>query len=90
MVGKFTSFDQYFSSVVADIGLKGERAEITFETQNLIMKDLEELKKAISGVNIDEELSNMIKFQHGYAAAARFISQVNEMLDIVVNRLKLS
>ncbi|MCL2481659.1 MAG: flagellar hook-associated protein FlgK [Spirochaetaceae bacterium] len=90
MVGKFTSFDQYFSSVVADIGLKGERAEITFETQNLVMKDLEDLKKAISGVNIDEELSNMIKFQHGYAAAARFISQVNEMLDIVVNRLKLS
>ena len=90
MVGKFRSFDQYFSSVVADIGLKGERAEITFETQNLIMKDLEELKQAISGVNIDEELSNMIKFQHGYAAAARFISQVNEMLDIVVNRLKLS
>jgi len=90
MVGKFTSFDQYFSSVVADIGLKGERAEITFETQSLIMKDLEDLKKAISGVNIDEELSNMIKFQHGYAAAARFISQVNEMLDIVVNRLKLS
>jgi len=90
MVGKFTSFDQYFSSVVADIGLKGERAEITYETQSLVMKDLEDLKKAISGVNIDEELSNMIKFQHGYAAAARFISQVNEMLDIVVNRLKLS
>ena len=90
MVGKFTSFDQYFSSVVADIGLKGEQAEMVFETQNLVMKDLEDLKKSISGVNIDEELSNMIKFQHGYAAAARFISQVNEMLDIIVNRLKLS
>ncbi len=90
MVGKFTSFDQYFSSTVADIGLKGEQAQIALETQNLVMKDLEDLKKSISGVNIDEELSNMIKFQHGYAAAARFISQVNEMLDIVVNRLKLS
>ena len=90
MVGKFTSFDQYFSSVVADIGLKGERAEMMLETHTLIMKDLEDERKAISGVNIDEELANMIKFQHGYAAAARFISQMNEMLDIVVNRLKLS
>jgi len=90
MVGKFTSFDQYFSSVIADIGLKGERAAITFETHNLIMKDLEDMRQSISGVNIDEELANMIKFQHGYAAAARFISQMNEMLDIVVNRLKLS
>ncbi|MCL2294751.1 MAG: flagellar hook-associated protein FlgK [Spirochaetes bacterium] len=88
MVGNFTSFDQYFSFVVADIGLKGERARITLATQNLIMRDLEEMRQSISGVNIDEELANMIKFQHGYAAAARFIATMNEMLDIIVNRLK--
>jgi flagellar hook-associated protein 1 FlgK len=90
MVGKFTSFDQYFSTVVADIGLKGEQAEKHSETHNLIMKELEELRKSISGVNLDEEFAEMIKFQHGYAATARFITQFNELLDIVVNRLKLS
>jgi flagellar hook-associated protein 1 FlgK len=90
MIGKFTSFDNYFASVVADIGLKGEKAEIASGTINLEMQGLEEAKKAISGVNLDEEFAQMIKFQHGYAATARFISQTNEMLDIVVNRLKLS
>lgn len=89
MVGKFTSFDQYFSSTIADIGLKGEQAKTALETQNLIMKELEDLNQSISGVNIDEELSNMIKFNHGYSAAARFISQYNDMLDIIINRLKM-
>ncbi len=89
MIGKFTSFDNYFSSVVAEIGLKGEQAETAFETQNLVMKELEDLRQSISGVNIDEELAQMIKFQHGYSAAARFISQMNDMLDTIVNRLKL-
>ena len=87
MLGKFSSFDEYFSRTVADIALKGEEAETSLETQTLIMKELEDLKQSISGVNIDEELSQMIKFQHGYAAAARFISEVNDMLDTIINRM---
>ena len=45
------------------------------------------MKDSISGVNIDEELSQMIKFQHGYAAASRFVSEVNKMLDTIINRM---
>ncbi len=89
MVGKFTSFDQYFSSTVADIGLKGEQSETALETQNLVMKELDDLRQSISGVNLDEELAQMIKFQHGYSAAARFISQMSDMLDTIINRLKV-
>ena len=87
MIGKLSSFDEYFSKTVADIALKGEEAQVSLETQNLIMKDLEDMKQSISGVNIDEELSQMIKFQHGYAAAARFISEINSMLDTIINRM---
>ncbi len=87
MIGKLNSFDEYFSKTVADIALKGEEAGVSLETQNLIMKDLEDMKQSISGVNIDEELSQMIKYQHGYAAAARFISEINSMLDTIINRM---
>jgi len=45
------------------------------------------MRDSISGVNIDEELSAMIKFQHGYAAAARFIANFDEMLDTIINRM---
>ncbi len=87
MVGRLSSFDEYFAEVVADIGLRGEIANRSLETENLIMKELEDMRASISGVNIDEELALMIKFQHGYSAASRFISEVNDMLDIIINRM---
>ncbi len=87
MVGNLTTFDDYFAEVVADIGLRGEVAQRSMETENLIMKELEDMRASISGVNIDEELSLMIKFQHGYSAASRFISEVDQMLDTIINRM---
>jgi len=87
MVGRYAGFEDYFSQAVAKVGLKGEAAERAFETEREIMQELEAMKDSISGVNIDEELSQMIKFQHGYAAASRFISEVNDMLDTIINRM---
>ncbi|RKX98166.1 MAG: flagellar hook-associated protein FlgK, partial [Spirochaetes bacterium] len=54
---------------------------------SMIVENLENLRKSISGVSIDEELVNLVKFQHGYAAAARFITEVNKMLDLLINRM---
>ncbi len=87
MVGKLTSFDEYFSSAVAEAGLKGEEAELALQTEDLVMKELKDMRESISGVNIDEELAQMIKFQHGYTAAARYVSEVNNMLDVLINRM---
>ena len=87
MLGNLMSFDDFFAETIADVGLRGERAERTFETESLVMKELEGMKEALSGVNIDEEFSQLIKFQHGYNAAARFISTFNTMLDTIINRL---
>jgi flagellar hook-associated protein 1 len=87
MIGRISSFDEYFSEVVADIGLKGEVAARSLETEDLIMKELEDMRASISGVNIDEELSLMIKFQHGYSAASRFITEVDKMLETIINRM---
>lgn len=87
MVGKTPNFDEYFASTVANAGLKGEAASQALKTQDLIMKKLTDLKESVSGVNIDEELSQMIKFQHGYNAASRFVSEINKMLDTIINRM---
>lgn len=87
MVGTLDSFDDYFANAVARIGLKGETAQRSAETEDAIMKDLEDMKQSISGVNLDEEMANMIKFQHGYAAAGRFITIMDEMLDTIINRM---
>ncbi len=87
MVGGLKTFDDYFQSTVVAAGERGSQAEIAMTDQNAIMKQLRDLRDSISGVNMDEELSNMIKFQHGYSAAASFIKNVNEMLDTIINRM---
>ncbi len=87
MIGLINNFDDYFSTAVAEIGLKGEEASRALETEKLVIKELTDQREAISGVNIDEEIANMIKYQHGYAAAARFVTEVDRMLDTIINRM---
>ena len=51
------------------------------------MADLKELRDSISGVNVDEELADIIKFQHGYNVAAKFVTIQDELLETLINRL---
>jgi flagellar hook-associated protein 1 FlgK len=87
MVGRLSTFDDYFADSVGRIGLLGEQSRDSLATENTLMKFLREWRQSISGVNIDEELANMIRYQHGYNAAARFITTVNSMLDTIINRM---
>jgi flagellar hook-associated protein 1 len=87
MVGSLRTFDDHFAETVARVGLSGERAQRAAETHDRIGKELRDLRSSMSGVNMDEELANMIKFQHGYEAAAKFITRVDSMLDTIINRL---
>jgi len=87
MIGKFSSFDDYFSDSVALIASKGEEAFFNKESRSQDMKELRDTRDSISGVNIDEEIANLVKYQHGYNASARFISTIDSMLDTIINRL---
>ena len=87
MVGMSQTFREYYENVIADIGLRSEAAEKNFQNQELIVHNLVNERKSISGVNIDEELANMVKFQHGYAASARFVTEFDKMLDVIINRM---
>ena len=87
MIGSERTFDDYFAERVTSVGLKGEQAQNQLATQNKIMGDLRDLRDSISGVNIDEELADIIKFQHGYNVAAKFITVQDELLDTLINRL---
>lgn len=87
MVGSDRTFDDYFADTATRIGLKGEQAENMLASQNAIMNDLRDLRDSISGVNVDEELADIIKFQYGYQAAAKFITVQDELLNTIINRL---
>ena len=87
MVGSMRTFDDYFADSVTKVGLKGQQAETNLLSQNAIMDDLRNTRDSISGVNIDEELAEIMKFQHGYNAAAKFITVWDSLIDTVINKL---
>lgn len=89
MIGHERTFDDYFADTVTQVGLMGEQAETNMLSQNAVMDDLRNLRDSISGVNIDEELADIMKFQHGYNAAAKYVTVVDQMLDTIINRLKV-
>ncbi|MBR0487197.1 MAG: flagellar hook-associated protein FlgK [Treponema sp.] len=87
MIGHERTFDDYFADSVTNVGLNGEQAEMNLNSHMAMMNDLRSLRDSISGVNIDEELADIIKFQHGYNAAAKFVTVWDSLLDTVINRL---
>ncbi|MBO4629641.1 MAG: flagellar hook-associated protein FlgK [Treponema sp.] len=87
MVGSMRTFDDFFADSVTNVGLKGEQAETNHLSQAAIMDDLRNLRESISGVNIDEELAEIMKFQHGYNAAAKFITVWDSLIDTIINKL---
>ena len=87
MIGENATFNDFFTSVIGKLGSDSRDAKTHMEKSQLVMKHLENNRKAISGVSEDEELAAMVMFQHGYNASARLIRTLDSMLDTVINRL---
>lgn len=81
------STDDFWRSVAADTGVLSQEAQRMVRNQELLLSELENKKESVSGVSLDEEMTNMIRFQHAYNAAARYITSIDEAIDVIVNRM---
>lgn len=79
------SFNDFWQTQASELGIQISRAEAMEANQNVLLDSLEEKKQEISGVSLDEEMTEMIKFQHGYNAAAQVISVMDGMLNTLIN-----
>ncbi|NQZ00381.1 MAG: flagellar hook-associated protein FlgK, partial [Bdellovibrionales bacterium] len=86
--GTFT-VDDFYSSVVGQVGVETQRATSANETQIDAHKQLENIRESISGVSLDEEATKMIEFQKTFDASARLIKTADEMMDTVLNLKRL-
>ncbi len=84
MVDSNTTFNDFYTSLIAKIGTQGEEASDRVKNQETLLKNLTNLRESISGVNLDEEMANMVSFQHGYNATARVISVFDKMLETLI------
>ena len=84
--GTFT-FNEFYSSLVSNVGIQSFSSRSIYSQQEGILLQLGTRRESVSGVSIDEEMINMIKFQQAYNAAARLISVVDELLDTVISQV---
>lgn len=84
MVESSSSFNDFYISLISKIGSQGEESKDRVENQEMLLKNLTNLRESVSGVNLDEEMSNMVAIQHGYNASARMISTISQMLDTII------
>lgn len=80
-----STMDDYYASVVGQVGIEANRANTAMQSQKDILSQLNNLRESISGVSLDEETTKMIEFQKNYEASARLIKTADEMMDTVLN-----
>lgn len=78
----------YYSSLINKMGSELKAANNTVSTQETVLNALENQRLSESGVSLDEEMTDLITFQHAYQANAKMISTIDELLDVVINGLK--
>ncbi len=79
------SVDSYYSGIIGRMGVDSQSAKKDLKNSSILADSVEQNRQSVSAVSLDEEMTNMIKFQHAYNAAARNITVVDEMLDKIIN-----
>ncbi|BEU88773.1 hypothetical protein TAMA11512_22370 [Selenomonas sp. TAMA-11512] len=79
------SLNNFYNTTITELGIQAETVDNQVKFQENVMTQISNWRQSTAGVNWNEELSNMIKFQQGYQACARCLTTMDEMLDRLVN-----
>lgn len=79
------TIDDYFSSITGQLGVQSKEAARQAQNSTDLSSQVESLRQSTSGVSLDEEMTNLVKFQQAYNASARFMTTFDEMLEKLIN-----
>jgi flagellar hook-associated protein 1 len=85
MDGNSATFDTYFNALISRAGSDVRNASLNLEHHTMTVEEMDNYRESVSGVSLDEEMVNLIKFQQGYSAAAKLVDTVKQMMDTVIN-----
>lgn len=85
--GTGSSFTSSYASLVERVGAKANQAKIDTVATKAVLDSAKESRNGVSGVNLDDEAANLIKFQHYYTASSQIIKAAQETFSILINAL---
>lgn len=78
--------DREYASLVTRIGGDLRNARREEANAKVLAQSVDDRRQSVSGVSMDEEMTNLVRFQRGYQASARAMSTMDEILDVLINR----
>lgn len=81
------NFDDYYTNMIGGLGIRGNDWNNMVDYQTSLTESIEDKRQQVAGVSSDEELVNMMKYQHAYNAASRYINTIDSMLETLIERL---
>ena len=82
------SLQDAYSQLVSDVGAVTQRTSINLEAQISMRDNAQEIKDSLSGVNLDEEAANLLKFEQAYQASARLIQTADQMFQTILGMVQ--
>ena len=84
MAGGKATYQGSYSQLVSDAGNKGREVQVTLDAQKALLKQAQTANDSLSGVNLDEEAANLLRYQQAYQAAAKMIDIGSKLLDTIL------
>jgi flagellar hook-associated protein 1 FlgK len=81
------SSEDYYASLIADLGIETERAAEHKEAENLLLTEIESRRESVRGVSIDEEMTNLVASQHAYQAAVKLVTVIDNLMETIMTTL---
>ncbi|MBI3343965.1 MAG: flagellar hook-associated protein FlgK [Gammaproteobacteria bacterium] len=88
LAGSSASYQDLYGQVVAQVGSTTHQADISRQAQESLLGQVTAARDAVSGVNLDEEAADLVRFQQAYQAAAQVISSSNSLFDALLNAVR--
>lgn len=85
MEGNTLSLNDFYNGFIGSLGVEVNQANSSTANYQLLRQQVDEARQSVEGVSLDEEMANMVKYQHSYDAAARVITAMDQALDTVIN-----
>jgi flagellar hook-associated protein 1 FlgK len=84
MSGKTASLQEAYAQLVSEIGNKTRQVQVTGETQRTLLEQAQSSRDSLSGVNLDEEAANLIRYQQAYQASAKAMQIGASLFDTIL------
>ncbi|MED1722419.1 flagellar hook-associated protein FlgK [Brevibacillus parabrevis] len=80
-----STLDNYYRYTISQLGVDSQEATRNQLNSEMLVGTVDSQRQSVSGVSIDDEMAEMVKFQHAYSASARVMTSMDEILDKVIN-----